>query len=286
MEFGVFDILSSTICFIFFVYFLYICYIVISNRNIEFNRFWRTRLVFVSLAVLFLVCSAFSNVTFFSNIFSKEKRVYACGISSFLSYGLVFPVFLFMVFSLAKVATSVKALESETPNHFIIRNVLIFSSPFVLISLLFLFLVFFEPNYRITLPYIESENVCMNPTAFSSVSVLASLFCLYLLYNYNDDSDIAGLNKNHKSSLSRFPIGVTALLCCSIVSEIEPFVTNQILKSLKIVVFTCSIVSMCYFLRIIVTKPIQESLEVPIERGTITKRHSKYIDDTELVENA
>ncbi|EAY14746.1 hypothetical protein TVAG_038540 [Trichomonas vaginalis G3] len=276
------DILEIVIAIPFICYYIYIMALTRKWKELEFNRMWRTRLFLALSAFLYTLIYAVANVRMLTKLYGKKVGSPVCAAYGCAHSGLFLSIFIIIVTILIKLATSVAALDSGTPNSPIIKKAVLISLITVIITAAIVIVDIFKLDLPVFESYNESENTCFNSTLQSTVIFILVLVCFIITVRIRDDSDYLGLNRNHKRIVGRFSLTYIAFFVASLVSEVSPWIGGWARVVTQLLTSVLNQVSFIICLNFLVQKPINDAKEIPLYRGTITKRHNKYNDSHEV----
>lgn len=279
------DIVTLIFIILYAIFFIGVIGFIVSNRNNEFNRIWRTRTMIVTTALIFTIAIGIGNLHWFTRqVGNSHQCSIGCSILSFIHSGFLFPFFIAFVTSLIQAATSVKTLKSGKPNRFICSKTVIYTSIPILISLLELFLAVFKDDIPFFTTYDLDEQVCTTSSYISTIDLILCIIMMILMFKANDFFNKTGLNNVHQQRVKIFPFLIIPMMVLSVLSIITPFIGGVGLIALKYILFLLFPGSTIPYIAVLIIIPIYEAGEEFLPRGSITKRHGKYLIEEPTIE--
>ena len=279
------DIASGVVAIPFLCYYIYVMRLTRQNKELEFNRMWRTRYLIVTLALIFALLYPIGNFRCLGEKIQEESADSICSIFSLFQFSFAENLFLFSIIAIMKLAASVVALDTHNPNKAVIRKMIFPSLPGFIVGLVVLICsILFKPTVVVS-SYDKDDSVCYTSNLTSTYSFVISLAILIFLVHTRrrmskeDKSPYSILNRTHKEMVRKLVYWMIFFVLGSLVSEFVPFFDDKfrwIFQIVTEILLNCGFTAFVYYL---VQRPIKESLEVPLLRGSITLRHDHYLNE-------
>jgi hypothetical protein len=270
------DIILGAVSVPFIVYFIYVIVIVARNKEIEFNRMWRTRLFVVFCALLFSVAYTAGNLNIFGKQLNKDNGPKICCAFSLVEFGFFYNLFVFYILTVLRLVTSLDTLDTINPNKLVLKYMFYSFLPGFLICIGIYLAMFFVGNKSLLSTFDEDDNVCYTSSAYSIFSLIIIVIIIIINCRMKNTKVFMILNTSQQNMVSEFPLWMIIFIVGSIASAFSQYLSDTYRFIAELVTSLIYNFGFCVFIFYLVHKPIKESLKYPIIRGTITKRHQQF----------
>ena len=274
----IFDIVESILTIPFVIYYIYVMNFVRINKELEFNRMWRTRMFLVFCGIAFSLLYTIGNYRIIGEKIDDDLGPTICTIFSFLEFSIFNNFFICGIMAIVKLATSLAALDTDSPNKIVFKKTLCFSIPGFLLGLAILIINIVVGNVYTLSSYDVVDDVCYTPSMMTTVNLVTVVVVLVAIAILRTQELYITLNHKHRKMITRLPFWMIFFLVGGAASEFLAYFNDTTRFSLELVVLLAYNGGFSVFVYLLILKPIRESLEVPLMRGTITQRHEKYIE--------
>jgi energy-converting hydrogenase Eha subunit A len=256
---------------------------VVSYRELEFNRMWRTRLFLVFLVLLFTLALCLSTVHWFPDRFATAHgRAIACGIATWACQCLFLPLFLAIVVGLINSLADSSALLSAHPNRGVLSRAFKYCTPVLLLGLVNVILPVFGVDIAFFATYGREDGYC---DASSYVAILLTLFYVLIFIRViavtglcrGEDATRPRLNVIHMRRIKRLCLNVIPFIILECISIMFPYVSRPIHIVFRYIVFIGLIACLVVYLYHFIMAPLREASVVILRRGDLTMRHGRFM---------
>ena len=278
----IFDYINIGISGLILIYYIILLLRVIKkdNRELEFNRIWRTRALMILLCIFYAIFACFSNITIFPKFFKKKsQRAIACNASAFLQNGLCLPFYISIVISLARIATTSETLSSENPNKQIMKKMIKYSILPLILCIGTTVSSMIKYEVRGLRAYIPDEDSCTTPTISAGIVFLFGVIGFFIMLKTFDIFNKTGLNRIHLKRVYHFPTMLLPFLFSIIVSGVEEFFSNWIFIIAQTASILLAHIGFIIYNFNLIQKPLKEASIDKIYRGSITMRHHAFLNN-------
>ena len=274
----IFDIVQSVLTVPFVIYYIYVMNFVRTNKELEFNRMWRTRMFLVFCAIAFSLLYTVGNYRIIGQNIDDSVGPIICTVFSFLEFSLFNNFFVCGIMAIVKLATSLTALDTHSPNKIVLKMALLYSIPAAVLGVVILVINIVVGNVYTLSSYDIVDDVCYTPSLMTTINLVTVVVVLVAIAILRTQELYITLNHRHRKMITKFPFWMIFFIVGGAASEFLAYFSDIVRFSLELVVLLAYNGGFTAFIYLLIQKPIKESLEVPIMRGTITQRHDKYLE--------